>query len=120
MDRKARIREYKETSRPIGIYRVRNKVNGKALVGSSVNVPAILNRVAAELKLGRHRNTALQSDWNALGPDAFEFETVDLIEPPKDRPGYDPTDDLRVLEEMWLDKLDPFGENGYNGTRKQK
>ena len=118
MDRKARIREYKETPRPMGVYRVRNTANGKALVGSSVNLPAILNRHKTQLAMGLHPNRVLQKDWNDCGPDAFEFEILDTLKPP-DSPGYDSTDDLRVLEEMWLDKLSPFDERGYNGKPKR-
>jgi len=118
MNRKAQIREYKETAQPMGIYRVRNTANGKSLVGSSVNLPAILNRHRAQLKMGLHSNRALQEDWNQLGAEVFEFETLDLLKPPE-QPGYDPSDDLRVLEEMWLEKLSPFDERGYNGTRKR-
>ena len=44
MDRKALVREYKEQAQEMGVYRVHNTANGKSLVGSSVNLPAILNR----------------------------------------------------------------------------
>jgi hypothetical protein len=118
MERKAQIREYKETPRPMGVYRVRNTANGRSLVGSSVNLPAILNRHRAQLGMGLHPNRALQKDWNELGPEVFEFETLDTLKPP-DQPGYDPSGDLRVLEEMWLEKLSPFDERGYNGTAKR-
>ena len=118
MDRKTRIREYKEAPRPMGVYRVRNTTNGKSLVGSSVNLPAILNRHRAQLGMGVHPNLALQKDWNELGPEVFEFETLDTLKP-ADQPDYDPSDDLRVLEEMWLEKLSPFDERGYNGKPKR-
>ena len=117
-ERRARIREYKETPRPMGVYRLHNTTNGKCLVGSSVNLPAIFNRHQVQLKMGGHSNRALQKDWNELGPDAFEFEVLDLLEPSKD-PGYDPAEDLRVLEEMWVDKLVPFGDRGYNAKPKR-
>jgi len=119
MDRKALIRDYKETPRPMGVYRVRNTSNGKSLVGSSVNLTAILNRHRTLLKLGSHTNHVLQKDWNALGPEVFEFEVLDTLKPP-DEPGYDPTDDLKVLEQLWLEKLSPFDERGYNPRPKQR
>ena len=103
----------------MGIYRVLNRANGKALVGSSVNLPAILNRHQAQLKMGVHQNRTLQADWEEFGPDAFEFEVLDVLKPP-DQPDYAPADDLRVLEEMWLDKLSPFGEQGYNERPKKR
>lgn len=117
MDRRALKREYKETPRTMGIYRVQNKTNGKALVGSSVNAPAMLNRHRAELRMGVHKNRALQEDWNELSAEGFAFEVVDVLKPPDDL-GYDPTADLKALEELWLDRLSPFGDRGYNSNPK--
>ena len=107
-DRKARIREYKEQVQPAGIYRVRNTATGKSLIGSSVNLPGMLNRQRFQLDHGSHPDQELQKDWNELGPDAFEFEALDLLKPP-DEPAYDPTADLRVLKELWLEKLTESG-----------
>jgi hypothetical protein len=114
MDRKALIREYKESRRPMGVFRVLNTASGKAFVGASVDVPSMLNRVRTQLRLGGHPNRALQRDWNALGADAFTFEVLDTLTPPDDQPDYDPADDLRVLEALWLDRLSPYDERGYN------
>jgi len=117
MDRKLKIREYKDTPLPMGVYRVRNKINGKTLIGSSVNLPAILNRIKAELRMGIHRNMALQEEWRRFGPEAFEFTELELLEP-MDDPAYNPAKDLRVLEELWIEKLSPFGDKGYNKPPK--
>ncbi len=118
MDKKALLREYKETPRPAGVYRIRNTVNGRTLVGSSVNLPAILNRHRSELRAGGHRNRELQKEWTEFGPDAFEFEVLDTLAEP-DGPDYDPSADLRALEELWLDKLSPYGERGYNAPPRR-
>ena len=112
IDRKARIREYKETPPPAGVYRVRNTATGKSLVGSTANLPGMLNRLRFQLEHGSHPDRELQRDWNELGPDAFEFEALDRLEP-QDAPTYDPTEDLRVLKEMWLEKLTASGEPLY-------
>ena len=113
IDRKALVRAYKETRRPMGVYRIVNTTNGRALVGASVDIPSILNRHRVQLQFAGHRNEALQRDWNALGPDAFAFETVDTLVPPED-PAYDPADDLKALEAMWIEQLQPFDDRGYN------
>ena len=113
MNRKELIRAYKQARRPMGIYRVHNVRDNRSLVGRSVDLPAILNRERVSLRFGMHMNAELQRDWTALGPDAFVFEVLDTIEAPKDQPDYDPTDDLRVLEALWIDRLQPFGERGY-------
>ena len=117
MDKKALIREYKETQRPMGVYQVRNTVNGKVLIGTSVDLPSILNRLRGELRLGGLRNRALQQDWNEHGPEAFAVEILDTL-PPSDKPGHDPREDLKALEALWLEKLMPFDERGYNARPK--
>ena len=117
MDKKALIREYKENKRPMGVYQIRNTVNGKLLVGTSVDLPSMLNRHRAELRMGGHKNRELQKDWAEFGLEAFEFEILDTLTPPE-RADYNPSNDLRALEELWLDKLSPFGERGYNAVPK--
>jgi hypothetical protein len=113
VDRKAKIREYKDTPRPMGIFQIKNKVNGKILIGSSNNLPAILNRFQAELKMGSCRNIVLQKEWKQFGPDSFEFEELEILKP-LDDPSYDPSEDLHFLEELWAEKLKPYCDKGYN------
>jgi hypothetical protein len=104
MNRKELIRKYKETPRPMGVYVVRNTATGKSFIGSSVDVPARLNRLRTQLQSGLHPNRELQDDWKRLGADGFALETLDTLEP-SDQPGNDPGEDLRVLEAMWREKL---------------
>ena len=113
MNKKELIRTYKETPRPMGIYRVHNTRSDRSLVGRSVDLPAILNRERSQLRLGVHRNVALQRDWADLGADAFVFEVLDTLEPPEGQPNYDPAEDLKVLEAMWIERLQVVGERGY-------
>lgn len=113
MNRKALIREYKQRRRPMGVFQVRNLANGKVFVGASPDLPAMLNRQRAQLRMGAHPNRALQADWTRQGGEAFAFEILDTLAH-ADRPDADPATDLRVLELMWLEKLAPYGERGYN------
>ena len=43
---------------------------------------------------------------------------LDTLEP-SDKPGYDPKDDLEVLEALWLDKLQPYGRCGLQRAGKE-
>ena len=113
MDRKETIRKYKETPLLMGVFQVINKVNGKMLIGSSMNLPAILNRCKAELKMGSHRNKLLQNEWKQFGAENFEFKTLEILEPADD-PAYNPAKDLQKLEKLWMEKLIPYGDKGYN------
>ncbi len=115
MDRKKQLkREYLETARPMGIFRVCHKDSNRWYIGASLDVPAMLNRQRFQLDAGSHPNGALQRDWKRLGADAFAFETLDRLEPPKDQPGYDPRKDLRTLEAMWHERLRALYGAGYH------
>ncbi len=62
-DRRALTREYKETPRESGVYQIRNLRNGKIFVGAALDIPGKLNSHRFQLRMGSHRNTALQRDW---------------------------------------------------------
>jgi len=113
MNKKALIRDYKEMRRPMGIYCVKNRISVKLLIGSSVDLPSMLNRQRSQLEMGGHVNRELQKDWNQLGASAFAFETLDTLKAPE-KADYDPSADLQTLELLWLEKLSPYADRGYN------
>jgi predicted transcriptional regulator len=106
-------REYKERKIPAGIFQVRNSENGKVLLGSSLNLEGPLNSHKFMLKIGRHRNETLQKEWNEYGQDKFIFEILEIVKVKED-PNFNLSDELTLLEQIWLEKLQPFGERGYN------
>jgi len=110
-------REYKERRKPAGVFQVKNTRNGKVLLGSSLNLEGPLNSHKFMLSIGQHRNKELQKDWNEYGPDKFVFEILEIVKV-KDDPSFDLNDELTLLEQIWIEKLRPFGESGYNtGTK---
>ncbi|MBU8898414.1 GIY-YIG nuclease family protein [Corallococcus sp. M34] len=107
-------RAYKEKPPPMGVYAIRCRVNGKVFVGTSLNVTAFLNRLRFELTQGMHSLApGLQEDWRTHGADAFSFEVIDTL-PPQEEPRANPKEELEVLLALWLDRLRPYGEAGYN------
>ena len=48
-----------------------------------------------------------------FGKENFLFEVLDNLEPKED-PSYNYTEDLQTLEDMWIEKLQPFNDKGYN------
>jgi len=108
--------EYRLKKFRIGVFQVRNTVNGKIFVGSSVNLDAIWNRIKVELKFGGHRNTLLQQEWKEFGEDNFRFEILAEIEQ-KDEDKVDYNKEAKKLEEMFIEELQPFGEKGYNTAK---
>jgi hypothetical protein len=118
VDRRALTRKYKETPRTMGVGVVRNLTTGKSLVVAGTDLPSLLNRHRAQLRLNSHSLTALQSDWNTQGGETFAFEVLDTLAP-AETPDYDPTSDLRTLESLWLEKLEPFEPAGYKRRPKR-
>jgi group I intron endonuclease len=111
--RKELNREYKERAKPAGVFQVKNTANGKVLLGSSLNLEGPLNGHEFMLKIGSHTNKALQKDWDEFGSDKFVFEVLEVVKV-KDDPNFNLNDELTLLEQIWLEKLQPFGERGYN------
>lgn len=109
--------EYKERVKPSGVFQIKNMANGKVLLGSSLNLEGPLNKHRFLLKINGHNNKELQKDWNELGPDQFVFEILETV-PIKNDPNFNLKDELTLLEKIWLEKLQPFGERGYNSSPK--
>ncbi len=118
IDKKAIKKQYKESLTPMGIYQITNTVNGKIFIGRAMNVPGKLNSINFQLAGGRHMCRELQADYVRLGKDKITVAVLDYLEPKND-PTYDYANDLQTLEEIWLEKLQPYGNKGYN-TRKRK
>ncbi len=110
-------REYKERPKPAGIFQIRNKANGKILLGSSLNLEGPLNSHKFMLTIGRHRNETLQKEWNEYGAGQFAFEILEVVKV-KDDPNFNLSDELTLLEQIWLEKTQPFGEKGYNTDQR--
>lgn len=111
--------DYQQGHRRMGIYQIRNLTNDKALIGASTDLPGILNRHQFQLKMGSHPNRTLQAEWQEAGPENFAFEILDEL-----TPNHSSDDDYRAdllfLEDLWLEKLLPYGERGYNERKKSK
>jgi len=112
-DKKEIKKLYKQTVQPMGIYQITNLANGKFLIGKSTDLQGKLNSEKFQLKNNLPMNRELQNDFNDLGEEKFSFEILNRLLP-KEKPDYDYGGDLQTLKEMWLEKLQPFAEKGYN------
>ncbi len=118
-EQKALKKEYQQGHTPMGVFQIRNLVNEKVFVGSALNLPGIFNRHRLELRMGSHRNKPLQTEWSEFGADKFAFEILDELTPVSD-PQHNYREDLLHLEDLWLEKLQPYGEQGYNEPKKTR
>ena len=111
--RKDIVREYKEPQKPAAVFQAENTVNGNVLLGSSLNLEGPLDAHKFMLSTGHHDNKTLQQEWNEYGADKFVFEILEVVKVTTN-PNFNLDDELTLLEQIWLEKLQPFGERGYN------
>lgn len=75
------------------IYKIRNVVNGKFYVGSTIDTHTRFQTHRRRLRKGNHHCAHLQAAWNKYGEACFKFEVVEEV--PK-------TENLQAAEERWL------------------
>ena len=112
-EKKKLKQDYQQTPRAIGVFLIRNNLNDKVFLAAGVDLRGLMNRHKFQLTNGSHANKQLQADWNECGGNNFAFEIVDELSP---RAGaeVDYRAEVAFLEDLWLQKLKPFGERGYN------
>ncbi len=113
IDRKELLHQYKTTPRTMGVAQIRHVASGKALVFAHLDIHALVNRYRTQLRFGGHPNKELQRDWQAHGEDAFTIDILDTLVP-RDTPETNPAEELAVLEQLWMEKLNPVTPAGYN------
>lgn len=83
--------------RVCGIYRIRNTINGKFYVGSSVNVEGRIFKHLSFLRRGIHPNAHLQAAFTLYGESAFAYELIEECG----------KDQLLACEQSHIDSLRP-------------
>ena len=75
------VRQYKERKVPVGIFALRSLSTGETFVGASRNLDGQRNSSLFSLRLGSHRNKAMQGAYNAAGGEAgFEFVILEQLQ----------------------------------------
>lgn len=113
MDKKQAKLDYKLNPRQMGVFQIRNLTSEKVFITSSIDVPGFINRLKTQLNANAHPSKSLQMDWNELGSESFAFEILEEVSP-RNNPDYDYKADLKFLEDLWLEKEEPYGDAGYN------
>jgi hypothetical protein len=113
MDRRRELLDqYKQMKKEAGIYQIRNTAENKIFVLAAPDLKS-MNGKRFQLNMGSFMNAELQKDWTRLGEKAFAFEVLEVLEEKEDG-FFDKKEELKKLERKWLDKLQPYGDNGYN------
>ena len=117
VDKKHLKEIYKNMVPPMGVFSLRNNQTGRVFLGSSLNLKNKYERIKIMLGMGNHYNSELQKDWNDYGEESFTFEILETLEV-KDDKSYNYSEDLEILELLWIDKFRPFPEKCYNKNEK--
>ena len=107
--RKELTSDYKQTRREAGVYRLLNSVNGKSLIGSSLDLAS----VKSKLDFARTTNSTgvlgyqLKPDMQQFGVDAFELEILEVLAVTPEMTDAQIRSDLATLEELWRERYEP-------------
>lgn len=110
--KKQLTQQYKHRPSTIGVFQIRNTLSDKIFLASGKNLPGLFNRHRFQLQNGIHPNSSLQEDWQQFGADKFAFELLEELNPRDAQ--FEVRKELEFMEDMWLARLRPFGERGYN------
>jgi hypothetical protein len=111
--RKEMKEEYKNMTFSMGVFQIKNNSNGKIFIGSSLDLKAIWHAQKFQLDIGMHRNAALQKDWKEYGSENFSYSIIETLTPVENG-NVDYKKEVKVLEAMVIENLQPFDEKGYN------
>lgn len=89
-----------------GIYQIKNLVNGRVYIGSSVNIRRRFSTHRNMLARNNHHSTLLQRAWNKYGEAAFSFSVLEIVRDPLR---------LHIVENTYIQQLcAAVPAHGYN------
>lgn len=95
-----------------GVYAIRNNINGKLYIGSSLNLRKRRNDHFHLLRINKHFNSHLQSSWDKYGAISFEFIVLECCNEQV----------LIAKENAWMDnyktRQKEYGYNSKDATQK--
>ncbi|APU59637.1 GIY-YIG nuclease family protein [Clostridium botulinum] len=114
--RKDLLEKYKQLKTYMGVIKITNNVNGKIYIDSCPNLKNQWLTLQIQLTMGKHNKSQLIKDWKEFGSEAFTYEVLE------EKEADDVTDmkwELKKMKKSWLQKLEPYGERGYNKLSKK-
>lgn len=109
-------RQYKQSRPDMGVYQIRNRMNGRLFIDSSKNLEGSEKSRLFQLRQGKIVfSPELQKDLHEFGADNFEFSVLEVL--PKPVSDANVARQLLTLKLQWQEKLQPFGERGYNSFK---
>jgi len=102
--------EFKSMKFRTGIYQIINKPDNRIYLQTTLDLDRGFNSDIFQLKGGMHLNKNLQSDWNKLGLESFEFKTFDELEMKDTATPKEINKELKIFLEMHLTELKKNGQ----------
>lgn len=102
--------EYKLMKFRAGIYQIINKLENRIYLQTTLDLDRAFNSDIFQLKSGLHLNKTLQSDWNKLGKEGFEFSIFDELEMDDTATSKEKNKELKLFLEMHLSELKKNGQ----------
>jgi group I intron endonuclease len=101
------------------VYKIKNLINKKVYIGSSVDVKARLCKHRNTLLKNKHKNSHLQHSFNKYSAENFSFEVYDEIaiffEKPTRKEKKALKENILFFEQLWMDNFESYNqEKGYN------
>jgi hypothetical protein len=108
MDKRKTLKnEYKQGKIVGGIYRVANTHNGMYLLDYAANLQSKQNSFNFMVSSGSCLDYRLKKDLAEFGVQAFIFEILEALEKKPEQTRDEFIDDLKLLGQLWSEKLDP-------------
>lgn len=112
--RKEMLNAYKERKIIGGICAIKNTINGKMLLLSVTDLQGYKNRFRfSQVTGGSCLDLRLQKDWKEFGIEAFSLEVLEELEKKDTQTPKEFNDELKILKEIWLEKLDSDNSSLY-------
>lgn len=105
-NRKKELKEqFKLTKPKKGIFIIKSKLDKSCYIESAQNLNAVMNSTRAKLTIGMHPMVLFQDIWNNLGSENFTWEILEDLEYDKDESKTDYSDELKILDMIWEERL---------------
>ena len=108
--RKELINEYKGRKLSGGVFKITNTITGNYMLNHAIDLQGSQNLFDFSVATGSCVNTKVQKDWKEFGGKAFAFEVLEEIEINEDQSLKEFKEDLKALEQLWRERLDPSKE----------
>lgn len=105
--RKELVQAYQERAITGGVYRIVNQVTGDYYLDQAVDLKGSKNRFDFSVTNDGCAVFKLQKVWKQYGGENFAFEVLEEIEMKPEQSKKEFTEELKVLKQLWQEKLDP-------------